>query len=71
MQAEHPPGPTVHRGYSYPGLEKVYQVISDDIELGEKLRGVKDCKVGLLVHVILPWFLILQLELDEWRFLIR
>ncbi|RAL63495.1 hypothetical protein DID88_003915 [Monilinia fructigena] len=21
MQAEHPPGPTVHRGYSYPGLE--------------------------------------------------
>ncbi|QSZ30121.1 hypothetical protein DSL72_004641 [Monilinia vaccinii-corymbosi] len=44
MQAEHPPGPTVHRGYSYPGLEKVYQVISDDAELGEKLRGVRDCK---------------------------
>ncbi|KAB8302355.1 hypothetical protein EYC80_005784 [Monilinia laxa] len=44
MQAEHPPGPTFHRGYSYPGLEKVYQVISDDIELGEKLRGVRDCK---------------------------
>ncbi|KAF7892864.1 uncharacterized protein EAF02_000402 [Botrytis sinoallii] len=44
MQAPHPPGPSVHRGYSYPGLEKVYQVISDDTELGEKMRGVKDCK---------------------------
>lgn len=44
MQAEHPPGPAVHRGYSYPGLEKVYQVISDDVELGEKLRDVRDCK---------------------------
>ncbi|ESZ99278.1 hypothetical protein SBOR_0319 [Sclerotinia borealis F-4128] len=44
MQAEHPPGPTVHRGYSYPGLEKVYQVISDDAALGEQLRGVRDVK---------------------------
>ncbi|KAI9650187.1 hypothetical protein NHQ30_000200 [Ciborinia camelliae] len=44
MQAEHPPGPSVHRGYSYPGLEKVYQVISDDVELGERLRKVRDVK---------------------------
>jgi isopenicillin N synthase-like dioxygenase len=44
MLAPHPPGPTVHRGYSHPGLEKVSQVISDDVELGEKLRAVKDCK---------------------------
>lgn len=47
MQAPHPPGMSVHRGYSYPGLEKVYQVISDNTELGEKMRGVKDCKVSL------------------------
>jgi len=45
MKAPHPPGPTVHRGYSYPGLEKVSQVISSDLEVGEKLREVKDCKV--------------------------
>ncbi|KAH8591202.1 hypothetical protein B0O99DRAFT_632805 [Bisporella sp. PMI_857] len=44
MLAPHPPGPTVHRGYSYPGLEKVSQVISDDLEVGRKLREVKDCK---------------------------
>lgn len=53
MQAEHPPGPTVHRGYSYPGLEKVYQVITEDVEVGEKLREVRDCKVssGLLASL--------------------
>ncbi|KAG0651919.1 2-oxoglutarate-dependent dioxygenase htyE, partial [Hyphodiscus hymeniophilus] len=44
MLAPHPDGPTVHRGYSYPGLEKVSQVISTDLEVGEKLREVKDCK---------------------------
>lgn len=46
MLAPHPDGPTVHRGYSYPGLEKVSQVISDDLKVGEKLREVKDVKVG-------------------------
>jgi isopenicillin N synthase-like dioxygenase len=45
MLAPHPDGPAVHRGYSYPGLEKVSQVISSDIDIGEKLREVKDCKV--------------------------
>ena len=44
MLAPHPDGPTVHRGYSWPGLEKVSQVISTDLELGEKLREVTDCK---------------------------
>jgi isopenicillin N synthase-like dioxygenase len=45
MLAPHPDGPTVHRGYSWPGLEKVSQVISTDLEVGEKLRQVTDCKV--------------------------
>lgn len=45
MLAPHPDGPTVHRGYSYPGLEKVSQIISTDLEVGEKLREVRDCKV--------------------------
>lgn len=45
MLAPHPDGPNVHRGYSWPGLEKVSQVISTDMELGERLREVKDCKV--------------------------
>jgi len=44
MLAPHPEGPSVHRGYSYPGLEKVSQVISDDLEVGAALRAVKDCK---------------------------
>ena len=47
MLAPHPDGPTVHRGYSYPGLEKVSQIISTDLEVGEKLREVRDCKVWL------------------------
>lgn len=54
MQAPHPPGPSIHRGYSYPGLEKVYQVISDNTELGEKMRGVKDCKVSLFNRLGYP-----------------
>ena len=47
MKAPHPDGPAVHRGYSYPGLEKVSQVVSDDLDLGKKLREVRDCKVRL------------------------
>ena len=46
LLAPHPDGPTVHRGYSWPGLEKVSQVISSDLEVGEKLRVVTDCKVS-------------------------
>ncbi len=47
MLAPHPPGPEVHRGYSYPGLEKVSQVLggnADDDEVQGKLREIKDCK---------------------------
>ena len=46
LLAPHPEGAAVHRGYSWPGLEKVSQVISSDPEVGEKLRAVTDCKVG-------------------------
>lgn len=46
MLAPHPNGHAVHRGYSWPGLEKVSQVISSDLEVGEKLRETVDCKVS-------------------------
>ena len=54
MLAPHPDGPSVHRGYSYPGLEKVSQVISTDLEVGEKLREVKDCKVRHFIVLYSP-----------------
>ncbi|KAI0479686.1 hypothetical protein F4859DRAFT_476952 [Xylaria cf. heliscus] len=43
MLAPHPPGPSVHRGYSWPGLEKVSQTIYAD---GEEDKGAEDRKVG-------------------------
>ena len=45
--APHPPGFTVHRGYSWPGLEKVSNAMGDeeDKDLTEKLRSVSDAKV--------------------------
>lgn len=52
MLAPHPDGHAVHRGYSWPGLEKVSQVISEDREVGEKLRAVTDCKVYVPSSVI-------------------
>lgn len=55
MLAPHPPGPTVHRGYSWPGLEKVSQYVpkeGDDLEAtNEELRKVADCKVCLLSRI--------------------
>ena len=46
LKALHPPGSAVHRGYSYPGLEKVSDVLAD--EVGERdveaLRNVPDFK---------------------------
>lgn len=47
MKAPHPPGWSVHRGYSWPGLEKVSGAISekDDEEFVKKLREVQDYKV--------------------------
>lgn len=47
MRAPHPEGWAVHRGYSWPGLEKVSQVMSteDDEDARKKLREVPDVKV--------------------------
>ncbi len=47
LKAPHPPGWAVHRGYSWPGLEKVSAAISDidDQEAVDKLREVQDYKV--------------------------
>lgn len=48
MLAPHPPGPNVHRGYSWPGLEKVSQYVhkegEDSDAEDEALRQVQDCK---------------------------
>lgn len=46
IKAPHPPGWAVHRGYSWPGLEKVSEAISgtDDDDTVEKLRAVQDFK---------------------------
>lgn len=53
MKAPHPPGWAVHRGYSWPGLEKVSGAMSkeDDEEFVKRLREVQDYKVR---HVVLP-----------------
>lgn len=44
MQAPHPDGPEVHRGYSHPGLEKVSQYMDGDEKVGAQLRETRDCK---------------------------
>lgn len=45
-------GPNVHRGYSWPGLEKVSQYVHKDGEDSDaedqELRKVEDCKVSWL-----------------------
>lgn len=49
--APHPDGADVHRGYSWPGLEKVSNLIGDeeDAQLAaEQLRQVADVKVPLI-----------------------
>ena len=53
MKAPHPPGWAVHRGYSWPGLEKVSGALSkeDDEELNRKLREVQDYKVRPLAFL--------------------
>ena len=47
MLAPHPEGFTVHRGYSWPGLEKVSNAMGDeeDEDLTKTLRQVSDVKV--------------------------
>ena len=48
MKAPHPPSSVPHRGYSAPGIEKVYS--KDDLEKEDaseaSLREMKDFKVG-------------------------
>jgi len=46
LQAPHPDGFAVHRGYSWPGLEKVSQVITkdDNPDIATSLRKTSDCK---------------------------
>ncbi|OTA89218.1 hypothetical protein M434DRAFT_398730 [Hypoxylon sp. CO27-5] len=43
MLAPHPPGPSVHRGYSWPGLEKVSQEI---IEEGDEAKETENRKIS-------------------------
>ncbi|KAI1113954.1 hypothetical protein F5Y14DRAFT_441535 [Nemania sp. NC0429] len=43
MLAPHPPGPSVHRGYSWPGLEKVSQIV---YAAGEEEKQVEDRRVS-------------------------
>ena len=53
MKAPHPPGWAHHRGYSWPGLEKVSAALSekDDQKMIEQLREVRDCKVLATTHL--------------------
>ena len=52
MLAPHPPGGAIHRGYSWPGLEKISQTYGDedDPDLVKKLRSVSDVKVLLPIR---------------------
>ncbi len=48
MLAPHPSGFTVHRGYSWPGLEKVSNAMGDEedkADLMKNLRQISDVKV--------------------------
>ena len=50
MLAPHPSGFTVHRGYSWPGLEKVSNAMGDEEnkeDLMKDLRQISDVKVRL------------------------
>jgi isopenicillin N synthase-like dioxygenase len=60
MKAPHPPGWTHHRGYSWPGLEKVsaVQTKEDDQALVDKLRTTTDCKVMREITLIKSCLLI-------------
>lgn len=60
LQAPHPDGSAVHRGYSWPGLEKVSQAMGEhDPEVANKLREVTDYKVS--IHsFILPFFFLMM-----------
>lgn len=54
MLAPHPSGYAVHRGYSWPGLEKVSNAMGDEEdaeELKKELRQVSDMKVCALLSI--------------------
>lgn len=53
-KAPHPEGWTVHRGYSCPGLEKVSQAVSGDVDVVEKLRQIPDFKVSIVATCTVP-----------------
>lgn len=49
MLAPHPNGSAVHRGYSWPGLEKISNLKGDedDADVAKKERQVSEVKVGI------------------------
>lgn len=55
IKAPHPPGWAHHRGYSWPGLEKVsaVQAKEDDKVLVDNLRSTTDCKVINLSPILI------------------
>ena len=67
MLAPHPDGYAVHRGYSWPGLEKVSQEMGDKAdesgELVHELRKIQDVKVVLSLSLPLSPSLSLFLSL--------
>lgn len=69
MLAPHPEGHTVHRGYSWPGLEKVSNAMGDeeDEDLTKKLRQVSDVKVMWYLMKALISYLPLVGKLRDWQ----
>lgn len=60
LKAPHPEGWAVHRGYSWPGLEKVSQAMSatNDQERIQNLREIPDLKVSgfsIVLEAIVIW----------------
>lgn len=57
LKAPHPEGWAVHRGYSWPGLEKVSQAMSadNDQEWTKQLREIPDIKVSVAVRFLHGW----------------
>ena len=57
MLAPHPEGHVVHRGYSWPGLEKVSNAMGDeeDEDLTKKLRQVSDVKVMRCLKALMSY----------------
>ena len=63
--APHPPGAAVHRGYSWPGLEKVSNLKgnAEDAHLAKEVRQVADVKVNWLFLFCL--LLVLSTSVDQ------